>query len=336
MPVDEFEKEAYQDGILRYVEPEGTQAGHRKAVQQHQASDSNIVMFSYTPQEDQVVFSTDFSPALGGKLGLSNALDLFQRSELIHENDRDDFFQMLEHCHRENGWVKNTLRFYVSEGRYEWLEVHLREDDCHATGGDSVISGTLVNVAGWKNEVDRWKEKANRDALTGLFNREYFEHFASTQLERGNLSSAAIVFIDIDDFKHVNDTLGHMFGDDILCCVAKRILGVFRHTDIAARYGGDEFVVFVGSISREVLQERLRQLCEVFRYPYRNETVEYKISGSIGGAMYPEDGGDYQTLLDHADCALYEAKRRGKDQYVLYQSNMRSALSKETAVSDEM
>ena len=174
-------------------------------------------------------------------------------------------------------------------------------------------------MAGWNNEVNLWKEKANRDALTGLFNREYFELSSSNSLEKDSLTSAAIVFIDIDDFKHVNDTLGHMFGDDILCCVAKRVLGIFRHTDIVARYGGDEFVVFVNGINRPELEKRLKQLCDVFRFPYRNETVTYQISGSIGAAMFPEDGKNYEELLDHADCALYVAKERGKDQFAMYE-----------------
>lgn len=318
MSVEEFERTAYQDGVLRYVEAEGARSGASKHPVPRQTSSSSIVMFSYLPGEDRVVFSDAFSPALEDQLTHSNALALFRSSNLIHENDRKDFFHLLERCRKEDGWVENALRFYVSEGRYEWLEVHLYEESAHPTG-DTVISGTLVNMVGWKNEVDRWKEKANRDALTGLYNREYFEHFASTSLEKDTLITAAIVFIDIDDFKQVNDTLGHMFGDDILCCVAKRVLGVFRHTDIVARYGGDEFVVFVGGIGRSELEKRLTQLCEVFRFPYRNDTVTYQISGSIGAAMYPEDGETYQELLDHADCALYAAKEQGKDQFMLYQ-----------------
>lgn len=77
------------------------------------------------------------------------------------------------------------------------------------------------------------------------------------------------------------------FGDDILCCMAKRILGVFRQTDIAARYGGDEFVVFVPSVGREILETRLQQLCEAFQQPYRNGTLIYQISGSVGAALFP-------------------------------------------------
>ena len=327
MSMEEFERTAYQDGVLRYVEAEGARSGSSKHPAPRQTS-SNIVMFSYLPGEDRVVFSDAFSPVLEDQLVFSNASALFRSSSLIHENDREDFFHLLERCHKEGGWVENALRFYVSGGRYEWLEVHLYEEPAYHAG-EPVVSGTLVNMAGWKNEVDRWREKANRDALTGLFNREYFEHFTATTLEKDTLTSAAIVFIDIDDFKKVNDTLGHMFGDDILCCVAKRVLGVFRHTDIVARYGGDEFVVFVNGIGRPELEKRLSQLCDVFRFPYRNDTVTYQISGSIGAAMFPDDGGSYQELLDHADCALYSAKEQGKDQFVLYHPGLEDPSSGE-------
>ena len=334
MPVDEFEKNVYQDGILRYTEPEGarpvTEMQH--PVPRQASSNTNVIMFSYLPDEDQVIFSVPFSPVLENQSVFSNALALFRGSMLIHENDREDFFHLLERCRKEDGWVKNTIRFYASAGRYEWLEVHLHEESSASRGsrGSTIISGTLINMAGWKNEVDRWKEKANRDALTGLFNREYFEQYARSSMENDSLISAAIVFIDIDDFKHVNDTLGHMFGDDIICCVAKRVLGIFRHTDVVARYGGDEFVVFVNGINRLELEKRLQHLCEVFRFPYRNDTVTYRISGSIGAAMFPEDGNNYQDLLDHADCALYVAKERGKDQYALYTSDMEASSSRQT------
>jgi putative two-component system response regulator len=207
----------------------------------------------------------------------------------------------------------------MAQGRYGWLELRMRQERMNH---GSVINGAMLNISEWKNEVDRWKEKATRDTLTGLYNREFFENNTRTQLEKSSYTSAAMMFIDVDDFKRVNDTLGHMFGDDVLCYVAKQILGVFRHTDIIARYGGDEFVVFAPSIHREVLEDRLKKLCGAFRFPYRNDVMEYKVSVTVGAAMYPQDGTDYETLLDHADCALYEAKSRGKDQFVLYEPYM--------------
>ena len=321
MPLEEFQKTVYQDKDLRYVEAEGARSGEPARLDTRRTTDSNIVMFSLLTGEDRVAFSAPFSPLLEGQLEFSGALALFRQSNLIHENDRKDFFHLLERCRKEEGWVENTLRFYTSEGHYEWLEVHLHREFSPAAG-DTVISGTLVNVAGWKNEVNRWKEKANRDALTGLYNREYFEQFIANCLEKGSVTTGAFVFIDVDDFKRVNDTLGHVIGDDVLCWVAKRILGVFRHTDIVARYGGDEFVVFVNGIGREHLKKRLGQLCEEFRFPYRNGAIEYPVSGSIGAAMFPEDGRTYQELLNNADSAAYEAKGRGKNRFELYRPGM--------------
>ena len=279
------------------------------------------MQFSYQLQEDIIEFSEAFSPVMGGQTRFGDVLALFRTSILIHENDREDFFRLLERCQRGEGWVENTLRFYMSNGRYSWLELRM-----HCSG--SVISGTLVNMAQWKGEVDRWKEKAARDTLTGLYNRDHFERTVRAQLKEQVYSSAAMIFIDVDNFKRINDTLGHMFGDDVLCWVAKQILGVFRHTDVIARYGGDEFVVFAPFLQQTVLEERLKRLCGAFQFPYRNNTMDYKVSGSIGAAMYPQDGTDYETLLDHADCALYEAKSRGKDQFVVYESYMQGDVSK--------
>lgn len=323
LSADEFRQAAYHKGELRYLEEDEKRSSDNLFVQPRNAS-SSIVMFSILLETDRIMFSNWFSPVLEEKTAVSGAMALFRRSELIHENDRKDFFHLMERCLKEDGWVENTIRFYTAKGRYEWLEVHMHKEFISAAG-ETVISGTLLNIAGWKNEVNRWKEKANRDALTGLYNREYFEAFASTSMEKGMLTAGAIIFVDIDDFKQVNDTMGHVVGDDVICWFAKRILGTFRHTDIVARYGGDEFVVFVNGIGREELNKRLSLLSEGFRFPYRNGSVEYPVSGSIGAAMFPEDGGSYLELLDRADSALYEAKRQGKNRFVLYRPGMEEA-----------
>ena len=327
--MEEFKRTAYLDSELRYVNEKETKSLPVISPSTHQARNNNVIMFSILTGEDRIVFSSSFSPLLEGKVEFSNASALFEHTHLIHENDRNDFVHLLDRCRKETGWVENTLRFLTSDGHYEWLEVHLHNEHVFATG-DNIIHGTLVNTAGWKNEVDRWKEKANRDALTGLYNREYFEQFVSNTLKKNVLSSAALIFVDVDHFKRVNDTLGHMVGDDILCFFAKRLLGVFRHTDIIARYGGDEFVVFANGIARADLEKRLTKLCEVLRYPYRNGTIEYRVSGSIGAALYPEDGTDYKELLDHADCAAYVAKEQGRDQFVLYLPGMENAVSSDS------
>jgi len=320
MSADEFAKQAYYKGELCCVADNAAQNAGSADLSAAQEP-GNIIMFSLNFGADSVTFSSLFSPLLEGQFSINGAQSLFRQSTLIHENDRKDFFRLLERCKKENGWVDNMIRFYTAKGRYEWLEVHLHRES-EQNSGDMIISGTLVNVAGWKNEVDRWREKATRDAMTGLYNRDYFENYAENAIENPVHATSAIVFVDIDDFKRVNDTLGHMIGDDVIRFVAKRILGTFRHSDVVARYGGDEFVAFVNGIGKEDLEKRLKQFCDGFRYPYRNGTVEYPVSGSIGAAMFPQDADTYAKLLECADSAAYHAKRAGKNRFVMYERGM--------------
>ena len=315
MPVEEFEQTAWQDGRLRCVDTEGALLDPR--MQGGEGSrPASIVTFLYRPETGSIRFSDPFSPVMAGVTEYPDAAAFVRGSGVLNENDEEEFFDMLGRCARQEApWAEGALRFCVSDGRYEWMEVHIHREN----GPDGpVIRGVLVNTGSWRSEVARWKEKANRDGLTGLYNRTYFERHVRRQLAEKQSAYGALVFIDVDDFKKANDTLGHMVGDDILRCIAQRILGVFRHSDVVARYGGDEFVVFVSNMTREVLENRLDRLCTMFRNPYRNGETRYQIMGSIGASLYPADGEDYDTLLANADAALYEAKRRGKNQYRIF------------------
>ena len=315
MPMEEFCIRVFRKGQPGYVESPETNA-LRTQLPVRRAS-KKITMFSLQTATDRVAFSDLFSPVQEENYALNNATSLFQYSSLIHENDRQDFMHMLGRCQKESGWMENTIRFYTSNGRYEWQEVHMHGETV-PSGEGMVISGTLVNLASWNREVDRWKEKANRDALTDLYNRESFEQFVGDVLKKGKIASAALIFIDVDDFKKVNDTLGHIVGDDVLRIIAKRLQRAFRQTDIIARYGGDEFVIFANGIGKEELSKRLQSLCESFRMPYRNGSVEHPVSVSLGAAMFPDDGHTYENLVEHADAAAYVAKRRGKNRFVFY------------------
>ena len=315
MSMEEFCIRVFRKGQPGYVESPETNA-LRAQIPARRAS-KKITMFSLQTATDRVTFSELFTPVQEEHYALSNATSLFQYSSLIHENDRQDFLLMLSRCQKESGWIENTIRFYTSNGRYEWMEVHMHGETV-PSGEGMVISGTLVNMTSWNSEVNRWKEKANRDALTDLYNREYFEQFTSDVLKKGKLSSAALIFIDVDDFKKVNDTLGHIVGDDVLRSISKRLQSAFRQTDIIARYGGDEFVIFANGIGKEELSKRLQKVCESFRMPYRNGSVEHPVSVSLGAVMFPDNGHTYEELLDHADTAAYVAKHRGKNRFIFY------------------
>lgn len=326
MPVEEFEREAYQGMSLRYVslQAETEREGEIDVDLERKATfdpTREIMTFLYFPEEDQVIFSALFSPVQEGRYVINGARKWFGSSGFVHEEDRPAFLKMLRTDGNEPPWMENTLRFLVGQERYEWLEIYLKRD-ISSRERANVITGVLTNMGEWQAELDRWKEQASRDALTGLYNRAFFESWVSTSLDSGNLERGALIFIDVDDFKNINDTLGHLAGDEILKGIAQKILGVFRRTDVVARFGGDEYVIFVPSVSRNILVARLEQLCQVFREPYVSGNMTYFVAASIGASYYPDDGRDCRVLLANADKALYEAKRRGKNQYVLYEPGM--------------
>lgn len=135
---------------------------------------------------------------------------------------------------------------------------------------------------------------------------------------------SVLLFIDLDNFKTVNDTLGHRYGDKVLCSVAECFRQALRTSDIIGRVGGDEFVAFLSGVtSVGEAGECAGRLCQaVSRIP----DLELKgcgLSCSIGGAVCPRDGRDYDSLLIKADIAVYEAKRRGKNQFAFYEPDMK-------------
>ena len=165
--------------------------------------------------------------------------------------------------------------------------------------------------------IKLWKKQAQEDPLTNFLNRNQFDvevKEAFSTHEQGTL-----FVIDLDGFKQVNDTFGHLMGDEVLRNTAKRIRLSFRKDDILCRYGGDEFIVYTPKlINREIIEQRMQTLQGLLRHPHTLDGVFSAVTASIGIAQFPADGEDLKDLLTKADAALYEAKHRGKDQYVFF------------------
>ncbi len=160
----------------------------------------------------------------------------------------------------------------------------------------------------------------DRDGLTGLLVKTASERDISQYIKLTR-DAGALIIIDLDNFKKVNDTMGHAYGDRILELTGNCIEKAFGSNDIKGRFGGDEFVIFVrGNGSQKVVGEKLDKFRTLMDKGTGKGTGLERVSQSIGVALYPEDAGDYKTLFERADEALYEAKRRGKDQYCFYTS----------------
>ena len=197
-----------------------------------------------------------------------------------------------------------------------------------ATFGDLRVSvGTVLDVTERKNAERRIRELADFDALTGLPNRRLLhdrmaQMIASAERDGG---TAALMFLDIDHFKRVNDSLGHSVGDDLLCALAQRYTGVVRRVDTLARLGGDEFIILLPDVSAASAADVARRVLEIAGSSFSVGGHELTVTSSIGISLYPQDGRDIDTLLKNADTAMYKAKELGRNTFQFYSREMNTA-----------
>ena len=187
----------------------------------------------------------------------------------------------------------------------------------------AVVIMILKSRTHYEERSQELVEKADTDQLTGLNNKIATERKISEYL-RANPDKQCLFFLfDIDNFKKINDTLGHAFGDEVLRTLGKELSNQFRVTDIIGRTGGDEFIVLLKDIkSDEGLENEANRFLNFFRSFQAGEYVKYSASSSIGAAVFPRDAKDFHGLYMTADSALYEAKRRGKNQLVFYNKDL--------------
>ncbi|KAB8053251.1 diguanylate cyclase [Janthinobacterium rivuli] len=162
------------------------------------------------------------------------------------------------------------------------------------------------------------QELALHDPLTGLPNRRLLEDRIEHTLQQSarQRGKSAILYLDLDGFKAINDSYGHGYGDDILKMVATRLVSASRKEDTVARIGGDEFVIVLGNLAgKGDAREPAAKLIEVISEPYFINDLTLRLSTSIGIAIYPDDASTVESLLGAADTALYEAKRAGKNRF---------------------
>ncbi|WP_261842497.1 putative bifunctional diguanylate cyclase/phosphodiesterase [Aliamphritea ceti] len=172
---------------------------------------------------------------------------------------------------------------------------------------------------------ERVEYQANFDSLTKLANRNLFEDRFSQAIARARRddSKVALLFLDLDRFKHINDTLGHSVGDELLQEASSRILDVLRESDTASRFGGDEFSVVLPDVKDSLVIEHIvGRILDRLSMPYRLEGNDAFVSASIGVTIFPDDGDSTGTLLRKADSAMYKAKERGRNNFQFFTPQM--------------
>lgn len=255
--------------------------------------------------------------------------------QVLHKEDGKNFFKLYK---RENV----LLAFEEGErelacdyqrpdenGNYIWVRcaLHLYEDP-----ETEDISGYF-----YIENIDKQKQaelvlvyKSEHDMLTGLYNKATAEKLVSDFLKFNDDKKGmhAFIIIDVDNFKLVNDNFGHAFGDAVLSQVAGKIAELFREDDIVGRIGGDEFAVLMKNIpSGKLAESKARELCKNAAEEYLQNGKNYKLSVSVGIAIYDMHGKTYNELYRHSDSALYVSKRNGRNCYTVYHEDMKNAVS---------
>ena len=186
---------------------------------------------------------------------------------------------------------------------------------------------TGISQTGLRNAMERLSESSNRDGLTGIYNRRYLEQRLATEFDCSKRYEGHFSFMlfDLDHFKKVNDTYGHLAGDAVLCAISQRIGGLLRTVDILGRYGGEEFGVILPSTSLEgavVAAEKLKQV--VARTPVMYKETAIPVTVSIGVAEFKAETPNYEHLIHCADIALYFSKGNGRNRVTCYTDELES------------
>ncbi|MHC1772930.1 MAG: diguanylate cyclase [Flexilinea sp.] len=291
-----------------------------------------VKQISYTQDGSKMIINISDSD-FPGKLLRLNALPVHE-SKLIKDMFRNiDVGIETESCIVSSG---------QSDEMSQWNKIKLtgiRDED----GNPIYAIGTIEDISNQKQVEMDLLTRAEHDSLTGLFNRK-----AAIQRINRILNDAsnhillenevhAIMLVDVDNFKLVNDTLGHVIGDQLLINIADLLQKSFRKTDSICRLGGDEFLIFLPKmVSHEVVEKKAYDFCiEANRFNLEGKNP-VSVSCSVGLAFYPQDGKSFQELYQKADKALYYAKRHGKNRYAVYNNSIESGIVKKTEIRTDL
>ncbi|MFC4678090.1 sensor domain-containing diguanylate cyclase [Desulfovibrio legallii] len=246
----------------------------------------------------------------------------------VHKNDRTRLAVFQNAVRQEAHHVKTSLelRLHDAAGHLRWYRIEA-SNLTNAQGKPIYIFGIITDIDQQKALELQLRSQANRDSATGMRNKMATEQAAARVLDMLNRHAEvpddaqgyAMFMIDFDNFKSINDRLGHAAGDRAILEMAQIISKNFRNTDIVGRVGGDEFLVFcTAKMHKEQIRQRARQLVSQLHTQCRASEDSLSLTASLGVACYPQDGKDFATLFNHADMATYEAKRQGRNRCVFF------------------
>ncbi len=273
----------------------------------------------------------DANPALARIYGFATPQELVSslhdiESQLYADPGRREEFMRIVKARGEISGFES--RVYRKNGDAIWISENAR---AVFDGEGRVLhyEGTVEDITERRQNQARIEQQANYDSLTGLANRSLL----NDRLQQAIYTAAsygarlAVVFVDLDRFKYVNDTLGHDVGDRLLQVMGERLTEAVAESDTVARLGGDEFVLLLhGHAGPDTVAAVLERLLPTVAAPLRYGQNDLEVTCSIGAALYPDDGTDSATLLKHADSAMYRAKEQGRNNFQFFTEDLNRAM----------
>lgn len=284
------------------------------------ASLTDEILFDYDVDSDTLTFSEKFKSVFGGDpiirnvAGKNGVLDFFEKE------DAKQLAELPKIITPKNPVVKLRLRARTRKDGLRWFELTIKSLWSSDTIPQYLGSlGKIADVDEEMRENHLLKEKAEKDSLTGIYNRGTLQRVIKEKLKESPRELNALLFVDLDGFKQINDTKGHVFGDAVLKFTAEKMRGNFRSTDVVGRLGGDEFVIFLSRLQfEEDGKRKAEELCALISEGYPIGESVLPLSASVGIAFSPKDGESYEDLLNNADQALYRAKAQNRGGFTVF------------------
>lgn len=246
---------------------------------------------------------------------------------------KDDLEKIQDAIHINGSWF-NDRQDEFSGNWYSFSISHIKTQEDEVTHYVTVVQ----DITERKHAEEELHKQANFDPLTGLPNRRRANDFLTTKLQDAWTTKAkvAVLYIDIDNFKNVNDTFGHQIGDQLLSLMASRLQNSCREIAEICHIGGDEFLVFYSFVEEQEVEKLALELLKKVSTPVMIEGKQIFISISIGVSKYPDDGNDVSNLIKFADIALYESKKAGRNRHCYFTHELNKRLKRKSSVESEL
>ena len=308
---------------------------------------TNDIIFRADLQTGEVFYSPNWVEKFGYQPLTQHIFSQINTASHIFPEDIPALMKLISDICAGVPYGETELRIANADGKYLWCRIRATTQFNDLSQPVRVV-GVISDIDADKRRTQELLDKAQQDALTGLYNKSTALEKIKRKLEKREASQHfAMMIIDLDNFKQINDSHGHMFGDAVLAEAASRLKLLCDMREITARFGGDEFLIFLefDGVNDAVLQKKALKIIETFQFIQSEELQGFQLTCSIGISRCPEDGLDFQNLFQRCDRALYQAKMGGKNQFAVYEHktmsktfgfNMENAFTAGTRIeSDE-